>query len=159
MDSNTIDIDNLSFNVAMIKFAKKEGHVNYIFKVVGPRDISFHLEDRYSSIRSFQQTVIRNLDDNVSLKSVPKFPAKKYMNSLNDQFLDNRMTQLGNFLNGFFKVSQIAKSNLVMTYFVSKAADQESQEKIIELRNIINNEKQKQKKADPSKGTSKLDND
>ena len=49
-----MDIDNLSFNVAMIKFTKKEGHVNYIFKVVGPKDISFHLEDRYSSIRSFQ---------------------------------------------------------------------------------------------------------
>ena len=50
---NTIDLENLSFSVMMIKFIKQEGHVSYIFKVVGPRDISFHLEDRYSSIRSF----------------------------------------------------------------------------------------------------------
>ena len=99
--------------------------------MVGPKDISFHLEDRYSAIRSFQQTVTRNLEDNVNLKSVPKFPAKKYMNSLSDQFLETRMVQIGSFLNGFLKIKEIARNNLVMTYFASKAADQESQDKII----------------------------
>jgi len=48
------------------------------------------------------------------------------MNSLQDQFLETRMVQIGSFLNGFLKIKEIAKSNLVMTYFVSKAADQES---------------------------------
>ena len=54
---------------------------------------------------------------------MPKFPAKKYMNSMTDQFLENRMVQIGSFLNGFLKIKEIAKNNLVMTYFVSKAAD------------------------------------
>ena len=68
------------------------------------------------------------------------------MNSLSDQFLETRMVQIGSFLNGFLKIKEIAKNNLVMTYFVSKAADQESQDKIVQLQAMIMNEVKKQKR-------------
>lgn len=70
------------------------------------------------------------------------------MNSLSDQFLETRMVQIGSFLNGFLKIKEIAKNNLVMTYFVSKAADQESQDKIVQLQGMIQNEVKKQKRTE-----------
>jgi len=47
------------------------------------------------------------------------------------------MTQLGMFLNGFLGINAVAKSKLVLTYFASAAADQESQDKIISLINQV----------------------
>jgi len=47
------------------------------------------------------------------------------------------MTQLGMFLNAFLGNHAVAKSKLVLTYFASAAADQESQDKIIALINQI----------------------
>ena len=47
------------------------------------------------------------------------------------------MTQLGRFLNAFLENPEIAKNKLVLTYFASSAADQDSQDKIINLINMF----------------------
>ena len=47
-------VNAVDFNVSVVKHqVTREGHAEYIIKVIGPRDISFHLKDRYSSIREF----------------------------------------------------------------------------------------------------------
>ena len=51
-------VNAVDFNVSVVKHqVTREGHAEYIIKVIGPRDISFHLKDRYSSIREFQSMV------------------------------------------------------------------------------------------------------
>lgn len=50
----------VDFKVTVVKHeVSNDGFAVYIIKVVGPRDISFHLKDRYSSIREFQAMVKR----------------------------------------------------------------------------------------------------
>ena len=57
----------------------------YRIKVVGPRDISFHLLDRYSSLREFQAMVKRNIG---SSDGMPTFPKKKYFGNTDPAFLE-----------------------------------------------------------------------
>lgn len=54
----------------MLKYQVEAGHADYIFKVVGPNGISFHIKDRYSSMRSFQSLLKKEIDDK-SLSSLP----------------------------------------------------------------------------------------
>ena len=68
------------------------GIAEFAFKVVGPHGFTFHIVDRYSSMRSYYKMLRKNLDDSVSLKSLPNFPQKKMFNTLDKKFLDNRMT-------------------------------------------------------------------
>ena len=56
---------------------------------------------------------------------------------MDPKFLDDRMIQLGMFFNAFLSNHHVAMSKLVLTYFASKAADQESQDKIIQLNDQI----------------------
>jgi len=51
MNTNTIDLDKISYKISMIKFETAAGHADFIFKVVGPNGIGFHIKDRYSSMR------------------------------------------------------------------------------------------------------------
>ena len=69
------------------------------------------------------------------MNHLPQFPKKRYVGGLDPKFLDDRMMQLGMFFNAFLGDKKVAKSALVLTYFASKAADQESHDKIIELHN------------------------
>ena len=44
----------VDFKVTVVKYEiTADNFAVYTIKVVGPRDISFHLKDRYSSIREF----------------------------------------------------------------------------------------------------------
>ncbi len=51
--NNALDLESITFNVSMVKFTKNDGHAIFTFRVVCTNSISFHLEDRYSSMRSF----------------------------------------------------------------------------------------------------------
>jgi len=53
MDNNTLDLDRMSYKVQMIRYQTDKGHADYIFKVVAPNGVSFHIKDRYSSMRDF----------------------------------------------------------------------------------------------------------
>ena len=56
----------------------------YILKIIGPRDISFHLKDRYSSMREFQAMVKRQIG---SSDGMPTFPKKKIFGNMEPAFL------------------------------------------------------------------------
>ena len=46
---------NITFNVKVIKHEIKRDRTfaDYLIKIVGPNEISFHIEDRYSGIRAW----------------------------------------------------------------------------------------------------------
>ena len=79
----------------------------------------------------------KDLADNVNTAALPGFPKKKFLKALDPAFLEQRQTQLGRFFNAFLEIPEIAKSKLVLTYFASAAADQDSQDKIISLIKIL----------------------
>ena len=55
VDRNTTKVVNaVDFKVQVVNYeVSREGHAIYVIKVIGPQDISFHLKDRYSSMRDF----------------------------------------------------------------------------------------------------------
>ena len=121
----------------MIKYSVEHGHADFYFKVIGPNGLSFHVVDRYSSMRSFQSLVRKDLDDSVKLNSLPQFPKKRYMGGLDEKFLDQRMKQLDLFFNAFLSINAIARNDLVLTYFGTRVTDQQSHDKLIELSKLI----------------------
>ena len=88
MNANTIDLDKISYKVQMIRYNTENGHAEFIFKVVGPNNISFHIKDRYSAMRQFQSLLKKDLDDSVNVSSLPPFPKKKFLKTMDAQFLD-----------------------------------------------------------------------
>lgn len=66
----------------MIRYDTDDGHADFIFKVVGPNNISFHIKDRYSSIRQFQSLLRKDLDDRIKISNLPQFPKKKFLNTM-----------------------------------------------------------------------------
>ena len=122
----------MMFKVMMLRHDERDGYAEFVFKVIGPLGFTFHIVDRYSSMRSYYKMLIKNLDDSASakLKALPAFPKKKMFNALDQKFLNNRMTQLGLFLNAWFAIPAVAHDKLTLTWFTSKAADQDSQDKI-----------------------------
>jgi hypothetical protein len=85
----------------MLEFKVIGGHADFIFKVkvVGSDHHSFHIKDRYSSMRVFQSMLKKNLDNSIKQGDLPTFPKKKYMGGMDDNFLSGRMTELGMFFN------------------------------------------------------------
>jgi len=53
MENNALDLDKMSYKIQMIKYITDSGHADFIFKVVAPNGVSFHIKDRYSSMRQF----------------------------------------------------------------------------------------------------------
>lgn len=82
MNQNAINLDKISFKVSMIRYDTNAGHADFIFKVVGPQNISFHIKDRYSSIRQFQSLLKKDLDNDVKISNLPQFPKKRYFNTM-----------------------------------------------------------------------------
>lgn len=68
-----------SFVFSFVNYDKAGGYVIYFIKVIGPNNISFHIKDRYSSMRNLSDTLIREarLTD---ANNLPKFPGKKLFN-------------------------------------------------------------------------------
>jgi hypothetical protein len=133
MNTNAINMEKISYKVSMIRYDTAQGHANFIFKVVGPNNISFHIKDRYSSMRTFQSILKKDLDDSVNIRNLPPFPKKRYLNQLQNQFLEQRMAELGRFFNAFLEIPEVARNKLVLTYFQSAPADQDSADKINNL--------------------------
>jgi hypothetical protein len=75
---------DFAFKVQFIKTTVEGGHAEYLIKVVGPLNISFHMIDRYSSMSSFMSTIKRNVRNTEDL---PAFPGKKFFGNTSTQFL------------------------------------------------------------------------
>ena len=78
-------VNEVEFKVTVVKHeVTRDNFANFIIKVVGPKDISFHLKDRYSSIREFQSMVKRQIG---SADGTPSFPKKKIFGNMEPAFL------------------------------------------------------------------------
>ena len=77
-------------------------------------------------MRNFQSLLFKNLDDSIKINNLPAFPKKRMFNTLDPVFLNDRMTQLGHFFNTVLSNPEIAKSNLVLTYFVAQKLDDQN---------------------------------
>lgn len=129
-----IDLDKISYKVQMVKVKTDDGFANYVAKVVGPNGVSFHIMDRYSSMRKFQQLLRNSISDqNINLNDLPPFPKKKLVGSMEPAFIDQRMVELGRYFNALLSKNQIARNTMVLHYFASHQADQESEQKILQL--------------------------
>jgi hypothetical protein len=144
MHSNTIDLKNITYKVQPVKYLVNGDHADFVFKVVGPSNMSFHIKDRYSSLRQFQSLIKKDLDESVNLASLPQFPKKKYLKTMDPKFLDLRMIELGRYFNAFLENPKIAGNKYVMLYLAERAADQESQNKIAELNQMLINAKERE---------------
>lgn len=71
----------------MIKYKTDMGHAEFVFKVIGPNGVSFHIMDRYSSMRAFMSLLKKDVDDNAIFNDLPPFPKKKYIGSMEAAFL------------------------------------------------------------------------
>jgi hypothetical protein len=124
-------IESISYNVQVVKYEVVDNdYAVYMIKIVGPNNISFHISDRYSSIRSFQQHVKRNI---ASRDGIPEFPAKKYFDNLNANWLEQRKRQLGLFMNTFLAHPLVKSSPLLPVYFKEKMTGEGSAEAIENL--------------------------
>ena len=75
-----IELSKVTFKYQMINFKVEEGHAEFTIKVLGPVGITFHIIDRYSSMRDFS-TLLKNNLTGVDLNDLPSFPKKKIMGS------------------------------------------------------------------------------
>ena len=103
----------------------------YNIKVLGPRDITFHIKDRYSSLRDIQGFIKKSIE---SSDGTPSFPKKKFFGNLEPNFLSQRCQQLSLFLNTFLAHPLVKSCNLVPVYFKQKAVtdlDAEAIDKLI----------------------------
>jgi len=54
MVENANVVNAVNYKVTVVKYeVTRQGFAEYFIKVVGPRDIAFHIKDRYSSLRDF----------------------------------------------------------------------------------------------------------
>ena len=107
----------------------------YLIKVVGPKDISFHIRDRYSSIREFQSMVKKYIP---STDGTPNYPKKRFWGNLDEVWLELRSRQLSLFLNTFLAHPHVKVCHLVPIYFLEKAWGDGSLEAVQKLMSYMN---------------------
>lgn len=118
----------IDFKISIVKHdVVDNAYAVYLIKVVGPKDISFHIRDRYSSIREFQSMVKKNIE---STDGTPNFPKKRFWGNLDTDWLELRTRQLSLFLNTFLAHPHVKACKLVPIYFKGKAYGEGSQEAI-----------------------------
>ena len=124
--------NDVDFRVTVVshELVPNENYAIYVIKVLGPRDITFHLKDRYSSIREFQAMVKRQIG---SADGTPTFPKKKLWGNTDAAFLAQRAQHISVFLQVFLAHPLVKTCPLVPVYFRSKAMDNNSKEAIQNL--------------------------
>jgi hypothetical protein len=128
-----VDPSSIQFKVTVVRFDVSD-HATYLIKIIGPKNISFHIRDRYSMLREMQNQVKNNIRNG---KSLPEFPAKKMFGNLDEAFLAQRRTSLEVFLNTFLSNPEVKTSKLIPVYFLSKAAAKEDRIAIENLTMVL----------------------
>ena len=108
---------NEGYKVQFIKHMGNGDYVEYLIKISAPTpNISFHIQDRYSSMRSFSSDLKKTLNKK-SYDGYPNFPPKKIFGNKSEQFLNQRMNSLQVFFANIFKDSSICNSDFVLNWF------------------------------------------
>lgn len=100
---------NLEYKVQFIKYETRDGHIEYLVKIVAPNNITFDIRDRYSNMRRFQQDTREALNLR-NINGLPQFPKKKAFGNKAQDFLNTRKNGLENFFKLFFAQPEVQKS-------------------------------------------------
>ncbi len=108
-----------------------DGWVEYMVRITAPGGHTFHIKDRYSSMRSFQSQVKKQFNL-ATFNGLPTFPPKKAFGSKTTEFLNQRQSSLQQFFNSFFQNKDILRQadHLVQIYLKSHAATEIDKTKI-----------------------------
>lgn len=47
-----VELSEISYKVTVVKYEVTD-HASYLIKIIGPRNINFHIRDRYSKLREW----------------------------------------------------------------------------------------------------------
>ena len=125
-------VDKSEFKVQFMKNEQRGGHIEFLFKVTGPGNITFDLRDRYSSMRRFKEQISEALRLR-SINGVPSFPPKKTFGNKEPEFLTTRQRGLETFFKYFLAIPEVQKSQQLSNYFLERAADANSTAKVKEM--------------------------
>jgi len=104
-------LNPVDYKVTVVKYElTPQNYAQYTIKIVCPRDISFLIRDRYSSLREFQQMVKRHIGNS---DGMPSFPKKRLFGNTDAAFLQLRSQQLSLFLQVFLAHPLVNTSPLV----------------------------------------------
>jgi hypothetical protein len=92
-----------SLKVQILSWSKAPGHVTYRIRIDGPGNITFHVNERYSSIRNICSSIRKQLPEGAT-RSVPQFPGKKAFGNTKESFIEQRKQRMQVFLNAFFTI-------------------------------------------------------
>ncbi len=117
-----------TYRVLFIEYTKDKGFAEFLFKVIGPNNITFHLKDRYSRLRSSFSIFKKQIPEK-SVKAFPSFPKKKLFNKMDSSFLDQRMKHLEHFFNKFLNCSEL-NNEFAFLFFKERVCDKESEKAV-----------------------------
>ena len=86
VESNSAE---MSFKCKFINHDTSKGFTEYLIIILAPGNISFHINDRYSSMRNFY-TNMSKIGSIGSIRGLPKFPSKKFLGNTKSAFLKHR---------------------------------------------------------------------
>lgn len=78
-----LDPAEINYKVTVVRYDVND-FATYLIKIIGPKDIAFHIRDRYSLIREWYSRVKTDLPNKQGL---PEFPGKKMFGNLDPNFL------------------------------------------------------------------------
>jgi hypothetical protein len=114
-----MDKKRLSFKLTFVSTATSGGHTEYTVRVLSSTDKTFHIKDRFKSMRTLCKTIKINMPNQSNL--VPDFPPKKWFGNSTSEFVMQRRGELENFFNTLLENELFAKSKIILGYFFEHA--------------------------------------
>jgi hypothetical protein len=111
------------YKFTFIKYQNTDDHISYLIKVLAPGNISFTIEDRYSSMKKFADEM-EKFTKNV--QGFPGFPKKRIFGNKKDGFLKKRQRELETYFNMLFNTNGVSRSEKTFKYLKSRTVDDNS---------------------------------
>lgn len=105
-----------TYNVMFVKYFTNDGATKYLVKVVDTSGKgSFHILDRYSSMRRYWC----DMKEEYGKEALPEFPPKKWFGNKNPDFIKTRKERLEHFFSQLLKDPKLASCEITQRYFDS----------------------------------------
>lgn len=90
-----------NYSVSPVCYDAEDGYARYTFQIVCPNKTVFKITDRYSSIRSLSELMLSELNSHEVNEVLSEFPRKRIFYNMLPEYLDDRLTELCEYLNTF----------------------------------------------------------
>eukprot|EP00826_Nyctotherus_ovalis_P049947 TRINITY_DN6072_c0_g7_i2.p1 TRINITY_DN6072_c0_g7~~TRINITY_DN6072_c0_g7_i2.p1 ORF type:complete len:274 (+),score=74.77 TRINITY_DN6072_c0_g7_i2:139-960(+) len=128
-------MEKKAYKVKFVEYEIANGHVEYTVKVVASKgNDTFHIRDRYSSMRSYW----RSMYSRYGGSTPTTFPPKKWFGNTKAMFVRHRMEELEHFFNATLEDPELATSQITQDYFKRKK---------VHLRNLSDRGKDEEREA------------